>query len=55
VETNIAATVAHVSEWGRERRAQPDEIAALLSWLASAEASDVNGAVVSADGGWRAV
>jgi len=64
VETNIAATMVHGREWGRgrvapflamgERRAQPDEIAALLSWLASAEASNVNGAVVSADGGRRA-
>ena len=64
VETNIGATVVPQSEWGRERmasflamggrRAQPDEMATLLSWLASAEASDVNGAVVSADGGWRA-
>jgi NAD(P)-dependent dehydrogenase (short-subunit alcohol dehydrogenase family) len=35
------------------RRAQPDEVATLLSWLASAEASNVNGAVVSVDGGWR--
>jgi NAD(P)-dependent dehydrogenase (short-subunit alcohol dehydrogenase family) len=63
VEINIGASVVHESEWGRERvasflalgdrLAQPDEIATLLSWLASAEASNVNGAVVSADGGWR--
>jgi NAD(P)-dependent dehydrogenase (short-subunit alcohol dehydrogenase family) len=32
----------------------PDEIATLVSWLASAEASNMNGAVVSSDGGWRA-
>ncbi len=60
VETNIGDTIAHRSEWGRERlagflaisgrRAQPDEVATLLSWLASTEASNVNGAVVSADG-----
>ncbi len=64
VETNIRASAPHISEWGYERQAsflalaeriaQPDEIATLLSWLASAEASNMNGAVVSADGGWRA-
>jgi NAD(P)-dependent dehydrogenase (short-subunit alcohol dehydrogenase family) len=34
--------------------AQPDEIAALVSSLASDEASNVNGAVITADGGWMA-
>jgi NAD(P)-dependent dehydrogenase (short-subunit alcohol dehydrogenase family) len=34
--------------------AQPDEIAAVISWLASAEASNVNGAIVTSDGGWMA-
>ena len=34
--------------------AQPDEIATVISWLASDEASNVNGALVSADGGWSA-
>jgi NAD(P)-dependent dehydrogenase (short-subunit alcohol dehydrogenase family) len=63
VETNIGASIVHEAAWGRERmasflamggrRAQPDEVATLLSWLASAEASNVNGAVVSVDGGWR--
>ena len=32
--------------------AEPDQIAAVISWLASDEASNVNGALVSADGGW---
>jgi NAD(P)-dependent dehydrogenase (short-subunit alcohol dehydrogenase family) len=36
------------------RTAAPDEIAAVISWLASAEAGNVNGAVVVADGGWMA-
>jgi NAD(P)-dependent dehydrogenase (short-subunit alcohol dehydrogenase family) len=36
------------------RMAQPDEIAALVSWLSSDEASNVNGAVSTADGGWMA-
>lgn len=62
VRTNILKTSPPPSEWGFERLAkfhalgvriaQPDEIAALLSWLASDEASNVNGAVVTADGGW---
>ncbi|HEV2371529.1 MAG TPA: SDR family NAD(P)-dependent oxidoreductase [Streptosporangiaceae bacterium] len=34
--------------------AAPEEIAALISWLACAEAAHVNGAVVAADGGWSA-
>ena len=64
VETNIGATVVHQNAWGRERlasflamggrRAEPGEIATLLSWLASTEAANVKGAVVSVDGGWRA-
>ena len=64
VETNIGTTAAPRSEWGiarlakihalGERMAQPDEIATLVSWLASDEASYVNGAIVTADGGWTA-
>jgi NAD(P)-dependent dehydrogenase (short-subunit alcohol dehydrogenase family) len=64
VETNIRTSFPQLSEWGYERQAsflalaervaQPDEIATLISWLASDEASNMNGAVVSSDGGWRA-
>jgi NAD(P)-dependent dehydrogenase (short-subunit alcohol dehydrogenase family) len=36
------------------RMAQPDELAATISWLASSEASNVNGAMVASDGGWSA-
>lgn len=36
------------------RAAQPDQIAAAISWLACDEASDVNGALLTADGGWCA-
>jgi NAD(P)-dependent dehydrogenase (short-subunit alcohol dehydrogenase family) len=53
-----------LSEWGYERQAsflalaervaQPDEIVTLISWLASDETSNMNGAAVSSDGGWRA-
>ncbi|HEX7745093.1 MAG TPA: SDR family NAD(P)-dependent oxidoreductase [Micromonosporaceae bacterium] len=64
VETNIGRTAAPSVEWAYRRleksfgtavrAAQPDEIAALVSWLASDEASNVNGAVITADGGWLA-
>ena len=64
VQTNIGTTAVPRSQWaferlGRslalaERAADPDEIAAVLSWLGSDEASNVNGAVLTADGGWTA-
>jgi NAD(P)-dependent dehydrogenase (short-subunit alcohol dehydrogenase family) len=64
VATNIGATAAPRSQWGlerlakihalAERTAEPDEIAALLSWLVSDEASNVNGVIVPADNGWTA-
>ncbi len=64
VATGIGATSAPRSEWAYETMrpvhalgggvAQPDEIATLISWLASDEASNVNGAVVTADRGWSA-
>lgn len=57
-------TSAKRSGWAFERaglakatmapKAQADEIAAVVSWLGSAEASQVNGAVITADGGWSA-
>lgn len=62
VETAIGASAAPRSEWAMQRAmlsmgtmgamAQPDQIASVVSWLASDEASNVNGATVSADGGW---
>lgn len=64
VETNIGTTATPRSDWGMAQlgpihasatgMAKPDEIATLISWLASDEASNVNGAVVVADGGWSA-
>jgi NAD(P)-dependent dehydrogenase (short-subunit alcohol dehydrogenase family) len=32
--------------------ADPDDIASLISWLSCAESRHVNGAIVTADGGW---
>ena len=64
VETGIGATAAPRSEWVMQRAqlkmatmgpvAKPDQIAAVISWLASDEASNVNGAIVTSDGGWSA-
>jgi NAD(P)-dependent dehydrogenase (short-subunit alcohol dehydrogenase family) len=64
VETNIGATGAPKVPWAMERarlaqatmgpRAQPDEIAVAISWLASDEASNINGATLAADAGWSA-
>lgn len=64
VETNIGRTATPKVEWAFARlqkafarggrTAAPDEIATLISWLGSAEASNVNGAIITADGGWTA-
>ncbi len=64
VETGIGATAQPKSGWVMERAqlkmatmgptAQPDQIATVVSWLASDEASNVNGAIVTSDGGWSA-
>ncbi len=65
VETNIAEGGAQPrAPWAFERlqtgfaraqrMAQPDEIAALVTWLVSDEAVNVNGAVIPSDGGWTA-
>ncbi|MBE6893239.1 MAG: SDR family oxidoreductase, partial [Ruminococcaceae bacterium] len=64
VKTGIAATMTNVSELGGARQyaglplnpriADAIEVAEVALFLASDEASFVNGAVVSADGGWTA-
>lgn len=64
VNTGIGESAAPQSQWAMERAgvalasmtpmAQPDQIAAVISWLACDEASNVNGAVVATDGGWSA-
>ncbi|MET7401980.1 SDR family oxidoreductase [Dactylosporangium sp. NPDC005572] len=64
VRTNIGRTASPRSDWAfkrfeqsfnrASRTAEPDEIAALIAWLGSAEARNVNGAVITSDGGWTA-
>jgi NAD(P)-dependent dehydrogenase (short-subunit alcohol dehydrogenase family) len=64
VATNIGTTAAPTVAWAFERQmlgialgektAEPDEIATVISWLLSDEASNVNGVALSADGGWKA-
>ena len=64
VATNIGTTAAPTVAWAfdrhmlgislGERTAEPDEIAAAISWLASSEASNVNGLIMPVDGGWKA-
>ncbi|WP_339314125.1 SDR family oxidoreductase [Paenibacillus sp. FSL M7-0896] len=64
VETNIGSTMTHINPFGMERTqpgmalnprmGQPAEIAQLALFLASEEAGFVNGAVITADGGWTA-
>jgi NAD(P)-dependent dehydrogenase (short-subunit alcohol dehydrogenase family) len=65
VETGIGSTASprnpdHIAPWMplfgvATRLAKPDEIATVISWLASDEASNVNGAALTADGGWAAL
>ena len=62
VETGIGSTAVprnpeHMTRWmpllgAATPMAKPDEIATLISWLACDEASNVNGAAVTDDGGW---
>lgn len=64
VETNIAKSMTNISQFGMERSSlthklsprtgQPEEIAQVALFLASDEASFVNGTVVVVDGGWTA-
>jgi NAD(P)-dependent dehydrogenase (short-subunit alcohol dehydrogenase family) len=64
VDTPLSRASQPRSEWAfarlrksmarSTRLADPDEIAALISWLSSDEAVNVNGAVITADAGWTA-
>jgi NAD(P)-dependent dehydrogenase (short-subunit alcohol dehydrogenase family) len=63
VKTNIEAPFR--SEWAQERLgplmamiptvAEAEELAASITWLASSEASNVNGVILPVDGGWAAI
>lgn len=62
VATGIGATAAPQVPWAMERAmlamatmpapAEADQVATVVSWLACDEAANVNGATVTADGGW---
>ena len=64
VKTNISASMTSVSEFGAKRQGtgiptmpragEPSEIAQLALFLASDDASFVNGQVIAADAGWTA-
>ncbi len=64
VETGIGSTSVPRVPWVFERlqasmqraqrMAQPDDIAGLITWLASDEAVNMNGAIITSDGGWTA-
>jgi NAD(P)-dependent dehydrogenase (short-subunit alcohol dehydrogenase family) len=64
VATGIGASAEPTVQWAYDRQlpalglagrtAEPDEIAAVISWLASDEAGNVNGIIMPADGGWKA-
>ncbi|MGN1400811.1 MAG: SDR family oxidoreductase [Bacillus sp. (in: firmicutes)] len=62
IQTNIASSMSNINEFGASRQGlgnslipkmgQPEEVAKLALFLASDDASYVNGVVVTADGGW---
>lgn len=64
VATGIGSSAEPRSEWAMKRAmqslavmgpvAQPVSIATAISWLGCEEAANVNGAILSADGGWSA-
>ena len=63
VQTNIEASVRSEFGFGRIMpvlkaiepvRAQPDHLAAAITWLLSDDSPNVNGAVLPSDGGWSA-
>ena len=65
VRTNIVSRSDPRSEFGFDRlrpyhalagrTADADEIATVVSWLSSDEASNLNGAIVTADNGWTSI
>lgn len=65
VDTNIGATAAPRSDFAMSVLgplmsiippvAQPEDLAAAICWLASPDARNVTGALLSSDGGWSAI
>lgn len=64
VATGIGASAAPTVPWAMERAglsmatmggvATPDQLASAVSWLGSDEAANINGAILTSDGGWSA-
>jgi NAD(P)-dependent dehydrogenase (short-subunit alcohol dehydrogenase family) len=64
VETNLGTSAMPRSDWGvdqlkpilrtRGASVDPNRIADVISWLVSDGSSNVNGAIITADGGWLA-
>ncbi len=52
VERNLAGLAPEVERTPLRRFGEPDEIASVIAWLASDEASFVTGAIINASGGW---
>jgi NAD(P)-dependent dehydrogenase (short-subunit alcohol dehydrogenase family) len=53
-EAGLAKVMAFVQATSSSRIAFPDEIASVIAFLASDEASYMNGAIVAVDNGWLA-
>jgi NAD(P)-dependent dehydrogenase (short-subunit alcohol dehydrogenase family) len=52
VEKNMATLAPELERTPLGRFAEPSEIAAVITWLASDDASFVTGAIINASGGW---
>jgi len=50
----LTKVMALVENAGGKKTAKPEEIASVIAFLASDEASNVNGAIIPVDGGWSA-
>jgi NAD(P)-dependent dehydrogenase (short-subunit alcohol dehydrogenase family) len=50
-----AGRVGPIMQAAMPSTAQPEQLAAAISWLLSDDSSNVNGAVLLSDGGWSVV